>query len=106
MRRTSLKFVVLVVALLTVQAMSGALMAKPVSGKVVSALDGEPLIGATIQVQGSQTGAVTDFDGNFTVNAAGCAFGTRDGDVIHELAFSSSMEVKFTINSLFPVPQY
>lgn len=38
--------------------------------------------------------------------SAGCAFGTRDGDVIHELAFSSSMEVKFTINSLFPVPQY
>ena len=69
MRRTSLKFVALVVALFTAQAMFGALMAKPISGKVVSATDGEPLIGATIQVQGSQTGTVTDFDGNFTVNA-------------------------------------
>ena len=69
MRRTSLKFVALVVALFTMQAMFGALMAKPISGKVVSATDGEPLIGATVQVQGAQTGTVTDFDGNFTVNA-------------------------------------
>ena len=69
MRRTSLKFVLLVVALFTMQAMFGALMAKPISGKVVSATDGEALIGATVQVQGTQTGTVTDFDGNFTVNA-------------------------------------
>ena len=69
MRRTSLKFVLLVVALFTMQAMFGALMAKPISGKVVSATDGEALIGATVQVQGTQTGTVTDFDGNFTLNA-------------------------------------
>ncbi|MDE6268177.1 MAG: hypothetical protein K2M04_03750 [Muribaculaceae bacterium] len=31
----------------------------------------------------------------------GCAFGERDGDTIHELAFSNSMEVKFTVKSLF-----
>ena len=37
---------------------------------------------------------------------AGCAFGTPDGDVIHELAFSQSMEVGFTIESLFAVPQW
>lgn len=35
-----------------------------------------------------------------------CAFGTRDGDVIHELGFSSSMQLDFTINSLFAVPQF
>lgn len=35
-----------------------------------------------------------------------CAFGTRDGDVIHELGFSSSMQLEFTINSLFAVPQF
>ena len=69
MRRTSLKFALLVVALFTMQAMFGALMAKPISGKVVSATDGEALIGATIQVQGTQAGTVTDFDGNFTVEA-------------------------------------
>ena len=69
MRRTSLKFVLLIVTLFTMQAMFGALMAKPISGKVVSATDGEALIGATVQVQGTQTGTVTDFDGNFTLNA-------------------------------------
>ena len=69
MRRTSLKFGLFIVALFTMQAMFGALMAKPISGKVVSATDGEALIGATVQVQGTQTGTVTDFDGNFTLNA-------------------------------------
>lgn len=36
----------------------------------------------------------------------GCAFGTPDGDVIKELGFSSSMEVKFTFHNLFAVPQW
>ena len=30
---------------------------------------------------------------------AGCAFGTPDGDVIKELGFSTSMEVKFTFHN-------
>jgi len=38
--------------------------------------------------------------------AAGCAFGNRDGDVIHELGFSSSMKLDFTINSLFATPEF
>ena len=71
MRRTSLKFVVLTMALLMVQTMviGTALSAKVVTGKVVSATDGEELIGATVQVQGTQTGTVTDFEGNFKINA-------------------------------------
>lgn len=36
----------------------------------------------------------------------GCAFGTRDGDVIHELAFNSSIQVDFTIRRLFEKPQW
>ena len=39
-----------------------------VKGQVVDQ-DGEPLIGATVKVKGAQTGAVTDLDGNFQVNA-------------------------------------
>ena len=35
-----------------------------------------------------------------------CGFGKRDGDVIHELGFSTSMELDFTINSLFAVPEF
>jgi len=39
-----------------------------VSGQVVDQ-DGEPLIGATVRVKGSQSGSVTDFDGNFSIDA-------------------------------------
>ena len=39
-----------------------------VSGQVVDQ-DGEPLIGATVRVVGSEAGAVTDIDGNFQLNA-------------------------------------
>lgn len=37
---------------------------------------------------------------------AGCAFGAPDGDVIKELGFSTSMEVKFSFHTLFAVPKW
>jgi len=40
-----------------------------VKGQVVDQ-QGEPLIGATVRVKGAQTGIVTDFDGNFQIDAA------------------------------------
>ncbi len=40
-----------------------------VSGTVTSSDDGEPVVGASILVQGTKTGAVTDVDGNFQLNA-------------------------------------
>ncbi len=36
-----------------------------VSGTVTSSDDGEPVVGASILVQGTKTGTVTDVDGNF-----------------------------------------
>ncbi len=71
MSKTSLKFVVLFVAMLTMQAMGigATLSAKTISGTVLSSTDNEPLIGATIQVEGAQGGTITDFDGNFTIEA-------------------------------------
>ena len=48
---------------------AGTISAKTVSGTVTSAVDGEPLIGASVQVLGTGTGAVTDLDGNYTVEA-------------------------------------
>ena len=39
-----------------------------VTGQVVDQ-DGEPLIGATIKLKGAQTGVITDFDGNFSIEA-------------------------------------
>ena len=40
-----------------------------ISGTVVSAEDGEPVIGATVMIQGTKVGTVTDIDGNFTLSA-------------------------------------
>ena len=40
-----------------------------ISGKVTSAEDGSPVIGASIKVAGTNTGTVTDIDGNFSLNA-------------------------------------
>ena len=37
---------------------------------VVKDSSGEPVIGATIKVNGSKVGAVTDLDGNFSIDAA------------------------------------
>ena len=71
MSKLSLKFVALVVAMFTMQAMGvgSTLSAKVVTGKVVSAMDSEPLIGATVQVDGASTGTITDFEGNFKIEA-------------------------------------
>ena len=40
---------------------------QPVSGTVSA--DGAPLPGVSVVVKGTQTGAVTDFDGLYTINA-------------------------------------
>ena len=40
-----------------------------ISGKVTSSEDGSPVIGASIKVAGTNTGTVTDIDGNFALNA-------------------------------------
>ena len=46
-----------------------ALAQTAVTGTVVSQEDGQPVIGATVRVPGSNTGAVTDVDGKFTISA-------------------------------------
>ena len=81
MRKTSLKFsqssmlckVALVAFMLAFQAMlgigAGVLKAQSVTGTVTSGTDNEPLIGASVQVQGTKVGTVTDLDGNFKIDA-------------------------------------
>ena len=55
MSKTTLKFVALVMTMLMAQAIGfgAALSAKTVTGTVTSSVDNEPLIGATIQVEGT-----------------------------------------------------
>lgn len=43
-------------------------------GKVVDAENAEPLIGATVSVTGTQTGTVTDMDGNFELRVSSSKF--------------------------------
>lgn len=47
----------------------GAFAQNDVKG-IVKDASGEPIIGATIRVIGQEGGAITDFDGNFTIKAA------------------------------------
>ena len=44
---------------------------KTITGSVVDADDGSPLMGATIMVEGSKDGTVTDMDGNFKMTVNG-----------------------------------
>ena len=57
-----------VVAALAVST-SMAFAQSQISGKVTSSEDGSPVIGASIKVAGTNTGTVTDIDGNFSLNA-------------------------------------
>lgn len=61
MRRLSL----LAFLLILVQAMAWAQVR--ISGKVVSSEDNEPIVGASILVQGTTNGTVTDVNGNYSL---------------------------------------
>jgi TonB-linked SusC/RagA family outer membrane protein len=54
---------------LLVVGVSGSISAQMVTGTVTSSRDGAPLIGATVMVQGTTTGAFTDDQGNYSVRA-------------------------------------
>lgn len=47
-----------------------ALAQTQVSGTVTSSEDGSPVIGASIKVVGTNTGTVTNIDGNFSLNVS------------------------------------
>ena len=46
---------------------------RTVTGTVISAEDGEPVIGASVIVKGTTTGTVTDFDGAFNLEVPSSA---------------------------------
>lgn len=48
--------------------MGVALAQTQVNGTVTSADDGEPVIGASVLVEGTKTGTVTDINGNFSIS--------------------------------------
>jgi len=44
---------------------------REIKGTVVDAGDGSPVIGASVIIQGTQTGVITDYDGNFSISFTG-----------------------------------
>ena len=62
---------IIVTLVMTVTMMTA--QTKPVSGTVISAEDGEPIIGASVIATGTSTGTVTDIDGKFSFNAPASA---------------------------------
>ena len=63
MKRYILTLLVAIVALAS-QAQNAV-----VKGQVISAFDQEPAIGVTVKVKGTASGTVTDFNGNYTIQA-------------------------------------
>lgn len=55
----------LLTALFLLACLQMSAQTRTVQGKVTDAQNGEPLIGATVVVEGQQGGVITDFDGNF-----------------------------------------
>lgn len=107
MRKTSQKFlqsnllcrVALVAILLAFQAMlgigAGVLYAQKVTGTVISGSDNEPLIGASVMVQGTKVGSVTDLDGNFTIDA-------KNGQTL-EVSYLGFITQKVKVNGQKPI---
>src|SRR5687768_532236 len=60
----------LLALLLQVQVMA---QQKTVTGKVVNATSGEPIVGASIVVKGSTLGGTTDESGNFSISVPAAA---------------------------------
>ena len=66
--KTGRRFTLLLAGLLTSASLSALAQNRVVKGSVVDANNQEPLMGATIMLDGGKTGAVTDIDGNFTLS--------------------------------------
>ena len=70
------RFFLLLVSLIVLTIQTALAQNFSVKGTVVSGDDNEPLIGATILQEGTTNGAVTDVDGNFTIEVKGASKAT------------------------------
>ena len=80
------------------QAVQNVQQAGVVKGQVTDK-NGDAVIGATVKVKDAQTGTVTDFDGNFTLNVqkAGTLVVSYIGYLTKEVAFTPGQTLNLTI---------
>ena len=64
---------ILLVALFFMGCLQLLAQSRMIQGEVTDAQNGEPLIGATVMVEGEKSGTVTDFDGNFKLQVTSSA---------------------------------
>lgn len=64
---------ILLVALFLMGCLQLLAQSRMIQGEVTDAQSGEPLIGATVMVEGEKSGTVTDFDGNFKLQVTSSA---------------------------------
>ena len=92
----------LLVALLLMGCLQLLAQTRTIKGEVTDAQNGDPLIGATIMVEGEKGGTVTDFDGNFSLQVSSSAKKIKVsyiGYIDKILAVSENMKVKLESDS-------
>lgn len=92
----------LLVALLLMGCLQLFAQTRTIKGEVTDAQNGDPLIGATIMVEGEKSGTVTDFDGNFVLQVSSSAKKIKVsyiGYIDKILAVSENMKVKLESDS-------
>ena len=76
-----------------------ALAQTAVTGTVVSQEDGQPVVGATVRVEGSNTGTVTDVDGKFSINAPADSYLTVTYIGMKEARVKAGRNIRITLES-------
>ena len=71
---------------------------RTVKGRVLSAEDKEPLIGATVKIPGTSIGVVTDIDGNFSLEVP-----DKDKTLVIEFLGMSTLTAKIPANGVLNV---
>ncbi len=92
----------LLVALLLMGCLQLFAQTRTIKGEVTDAQNGDPLIGATIMVEGEKGGTVTDFDGNFSLQVSSSAKKIKVsyiGYIDKILTISDNMQVKLESDS-------
>ena len=92
----------LLVALLLMGCLQLFAQTRTIKGEVTDAQNGDPLIGATIMVEGEKGGTVTDFDGNFVLQVSFSAKKIKVsyiGYIDKILAISENMKVNLESDS-------